>query len=268
MPLTRFRNLSDEGLRLYNASIRTTKNKNFLKRLIHNLFWTRYDDKLLEISNSFRESSYTLFSMLDSKIEYIFSNGLRNMMKTILTPKINSRNPVLNVKQNYLFHLDLISTAHQSGDYNTVILCLLALQHPYVDRLNISNKKIERIFNEIDNNYGNLSNGFIHHLDKILQNNCNESEIPSIFLYLIYCEDISQFSNIRFNKLKIPNEKKRRLYEIYELYHYFNLRKNFLSELYKSKINDKELYLLSNDIKPFQEFSNETINPLNTLKLN
>ena len=66
MPLTRFRNLSDEGLRLYNASIRTTKNKNFLKRLIHNLFWTRYDDKLLEISNSFRESSYTLFSMLDS----------------------------------------------------------------------------------------------------------------------------------------------------------------------------------------------------------
>ena len=205
MPLTRFRNLSDEGLRLYNASIRTTKNKNFLKRLIHNLFWTRYDDKLLEISNSFRESSYTLFSMLDSKIEYIFSNGLRNMIKTILTPKINSRNPVLNVKQNYLFHLDLISTAHKSGDYNTVILCLLALQHPYVDRLNIFNKKIERIFNEIDNNYGNLSNGFIHHLDKIIQNGCNESEIPSIFLYLIYCEDISEFSNIRFNKLKISN---------------------------------------------------------------
>ena len=105
-------------------------------------------------------------------------------------------------------------------------------------------------------------------MDKIIQNDCNESEIPSIFLYLIYCEDISEFSNIRFNKLKIPNEKKKRLYEIYELYHYFNIRKIFFSELYKSKINDKELYLLSHDIKPFHEFSNETINPLNTLKLN
>ena len=33
MPLTRFRNLSDEGLRLYNASIRTTKNKKFFKEI-------------------------------------------------------------------------------------------------------------------------------------------------------------------------------------------------------------------------------------------
>jgi hypothetical protein len=279
MTLTRFRNLSDEGLRLYNASIRTTKNRNFIKRLIHNIFWTRYDDKLLEISNNCRESSYTLFSLLDTKltVEYTFNSGLRNIVKAILTPKNNSKNKWLNVKQNYLFHLDLISKSHQTGDYNTVILCLLALQHPYITRLNIFNKKIDRKFKEMDEHYGNISNGFIQHFHKIIKNNCSPDEIPAIFIYLIYCQDVCDCENIRFSKSNITITKKQILKEIYELYHYFNIRKNFLSELYRSKISDKELYFLSNNIQPFEMFhnetinplfQNETINPLNTIKLN
>lgn len=252
MPLRRCRNLSDEGLRLYNVSINPTKNGHVLKRILHNLFWTKYDDKLLEISNNCRESSYTLFSYLDSKVKHVFNQGVRNIVKIILTPKVNSKNILCNIKQNYLFHLDLVYKSHQSGDYNTVILCLLALQHPYITRLHISSKKIERMFREMDDKYGTISNGFIHHFNDVIQNNYNELEIPSIFIYLLYCEGINSKSS----------EKQQRLREIYELYYYFNIRKNFLSEIYRSKINDTELYSLSNDIKPFKIFQNETINPL------
>jgi len=264
MPLTRYRNLSDEGLRLYNASIRTTKNRNFLRRLVHNLFWTRYDDKLLEISRNCRESSYTLLSYLESKLktECTFNVGLRNIIKAILTPKIECRNKWLSVKQNYLFHLDLLSKSHETGDYNTVILCLLALQHPYITRLGILNKRISKKFIEIDEKYGTLSDGFLNHFNQVIQNDYQNSEIPSVFIYLMYCEDLQQCENIRFSRSEIGKEKRQRLREIYDLYYYLNIQKSYLSELYRSKINDVELYSLSNDIKPFQKFQNETINPL------
>ena len=79
-----------------------------------------------------------------------------------------------------------------------------------------------------------------------------------LFLYIYYIVKI-HFNN---SKLKISDEKQQLLREIYELYHYFNFRKDYLSELYRSKINDNELYSLSNNIKPFKIFQNETINPL------
>ena len=252
MTSRRCRNLSDEGLRLYNVSINSTKNGHVLKRILHNLFWTKYDDKLLKISNNCRESSYTLFSYLDSNVKHVFNQGVRNIVKIILTPKVISKNILCNIKQNYLFHLDLAYKSHQSGDYNTVILCLLALQHQYVARLHISSKKIDRMFREMGDKYGTISNGFIHHFNHVIQNNYNELEIPSIFIYLLYCEGTHSNSP----------EKRQRLREIYELYYYFNIRKNFLSEIYRSKINDNELYSLSNNIKPFKIFQNETINPL------
>ena len=108
------------------------------------------------------------------------------------------------------------------------------------------------MFREMGDKYGTISNGFIHHFNHVIQNNYNELEIPSIFIYLLYCEGTHSNSP----------EKRQRLREIYELYYYFNIRKNFLSEIYRSKINDNELYSLSNNIKPFKIFQNETINPL------
>ena len=261
---TRKRKISEEGLLMYNVGM-NKKSTGFLKNILHKLFWTKYDDKLLEISNNCYQSSHTLFSHLNSKIEYIFANGLRNMVKIILTPSPKSRNRLHSVRQNYLFHLDLILKSHDKGDYNTVILCLLALQHPYITRLQIKpNKKTKRTFNKMNKEYGTIPNGFIEHFNKIIENDCNDSEIPSIVLYLLYCQEFKNISNVQlFQNKNISEDKITRLYEIYELYHYFNFRKEFLSKLYESKINDNELYELSNKIKPFLEFLNETINPLN-----
>ena len=268
MPFIRKRNISEEGLLLYNVCM-NNKSKGFLKNILHNLFWTKYDDKLLEISNNCYKSSHTLFSHLNAKIEYIFANGLRNMVKIILTPLPKSRNKLHSVRQNYLFHLDLILKSHEKGDYNTVILCLLALQHPYITRLKIkSNKKTKRTFDKMNKEYGTIPNGFTEHFYKILENDCNDSEIPSIVLYLLYCQELKNVSNVSlFQNENISENKITRLHEIYELYYYFNLRKEFLSELYKSKVNDSELYELSNNIKPFLVFLNETINPLNEYEI-
>ena len=143
-----------------------------IKKVLSNMFNSKYDIELNEKKNTLRESTCKLMSMIDDmdSINDKCKIAINNLVLIILTND-NEKINIQRVKYNLGFYLNLAKKAMDSDDHQTALLIKLAVDNNNIKRLKINyNKSMTRTYNELELKYGSFKNMNKNHLNDILKN--------------------------------------------------------------------------------------------------
>ena len=197
----RTRNLSDEGINLFNIALiddkygeddgkykRKSKKKSTycseiedelpakthcyskIKKMLHDIWTTDYDIELDMTKCAMRNSSKTLYSYLINKnndmLPHLINNAVINLIMLILT-KDKTICKYNQIKINYGFYCNLALKAKHEKDHQTALLILCALQHTCFHILKIKEKYKKKI-NELELTYGTPVSCYSKHMNDFL----------------------------------------------------------------------------------------------------
>ena len=135
--LSRKRALSKEGFRLYLNASKPVHHKSWLKRMVHRLFKTNYDDYLLDVVYKCMSSTRALAGQFENQdTARRLDSAIRHTTRIVLTgdkKKVKKR----QVLRTFRFFMDVMDFAYRYEDYQTVNMLYLALTHPAIQELNL-----------------------------------------------------------------------------------------------------------------------------------
>lgn len=249
----RTRTLSDEGLSLFNLA-HVQRNK--LSVMMHDLFWSDYDQRLEDVLQRCRDSAVALVKHWNMEVNrdeqpvgsttQKINKGLRNAVRLILSPNkakhLGTKKHGKQVQQNFRFYCDVMKRAFENGDHQSSMLYHLALTHACVKRLNLKHpKRMEDVWKKIETAYGTIRTGFAEHVRAFLYNGFSNDFIPSVIAMSIYCK-----------KNKNANQETvKELLEIIEIYGYIHYFINYNEiPLYEDlQVVERDLFDLSHHVK-------------------
>ncbi len=262
----RSRTLSDEGLTLFNlAHVPRSK----LSGILHNLFWSDYDQRLKDVLERCHESAIALIKHWNSEVNRNetpkgstakkLNSGVRNAVRLILAPTeddhLGTKRHRHQVQQNYLFYNDVMKHAFQAGDHQSSMLYYLALTHACVARLRLKRpKRMDAVLRNIETAHGSAKTGYAEHIRHLLYTGFSEKFVPSIIAMSMYKnKNEVMYENMYENKAYSANtEKVKDLLEIIEIYgyiYYFIAYNNI--PLYEDKgVVETDLFELSHCVHP------------------
>jgi hypothetical protein len=252
----RTRTLSDEGLSLFNLA-HVQRNK--LSVMMHDLFWSDYDQRLEDVLQRCHDSAVALVKHWNMEVNrdeqpvgsttQKINNGLRNAVRLILSPNktehLGTKKHRKQVQQNFRFYCDVMKRAFENGDHQSSMLYHLALTHACVKRLNLKHpKRMKDVWKKIDSAYGTMRTGFAEHVRAFLYNGFSNDFIPSVIAMSIYCKR---------NKTYDTNQEtaKKDLLEIIEIYGYIHYFINYNEiPLYEdNQVVERDLFDLSHHVQ-------------------
>ena len=136
----RNRALSDEGRKLYLNANTPVRSSNWLRNFVCGVFHTQYDDNLLDVVQKCMRSTQALAAQFeDDSISEKLQSAITHTTRLVLTrdkKKVRRR----HVLRTYRFFIDVMEYAYRYGDYQTVHLMYLALNHPAIHELNLPDR--------------------------------------------------------------------------------------------------------------------------------
>lgn len=250
------RTLSDEGLTLFNlAHVQRSK----LNGILHDLFWSDYDQRLKDVLERCHESAIALIQhwnlevnrneMPEGSTAKKLNSGIRNTVRLILSPRkddhLGTKKHRCQVQQNYHFYNDVMKRAFQAGDHQSSMLYYLALSHVCVTRLDLKRpKRMDAMLRNIETAHGSMKTGYAEHIKNLLYTGFSDKFIPSIIAMSMYKNKNEAYS--------ANPERVKDLLEIIEIYgyiYYFICYNNI--PLYEDNgVVENDLFELSHRVRP------------------
>lgn len=215
--------LSNEGRKLFCLGMQQPQS--CLKRLVHNLFHTDYDDQLNHAIDKCRKSSKSLCAQFDTlHFEHRMDTSILRILKVILSspPKV------------YRFFLDIAKQSHKQHDHQTALVVCLALSNDALVHIK-KPKHADEWLAQMKREYGYPSyDKHIQYFDKVRTHHV----IPSVFAFSKFVKRkqfINKIDDVSF------------ALQLLEIYKYLKLDERDVLPLYKL-IDSKEATQLKNEI--------------------
>lgn len=216
--------------------IKKTKCKK-AKTLLQKIFSSKYDNELDEMKINLRNSTCKILGMINDMDNVILkcTNAINNLVLLILTND-NEKINMQKVKYNLGFYLNLADRAMKSNDHQTAVLIKTAVENSNIKRLKIKyNKKMKRIYDSLENKYGNINNLHKHHLNDILKNGFVYEWLPSILVLNTHTDKEFLYHSMfsKYKNIKNDDKTTETLLKINECkYHQYKDFPNELSDIY------------------------------------
>ena len=263
----RTRNLSDDGLNLFNIAICDSKDTEHnelsynrysdikdmpvktycyskIKQLLHDIFTTDYDVELDMTKTVMRNSSKTLYTYLkninNDIIPGLINNAVVNIIMLILT-KDKTICKYNQIKLNYGFYCNLALKANKEKDHQTALLILCALHHTCFHILKIKHKFKSKLL-ILETVYGTPVSCYSKHMKDFLHVN-DYNYLPSVMIMQMQMKKMEeQTKGLQFIKKDTNKIKEVQSLLISKINNYYNY--------YKENKDIVDIY----NLNPFQQF--------------
>jgi len=182
----RKRSLSREGCRLFASGMLPTNGRS----LFCGLFHSEYDDRILSVLTSCRESAQVLCTYDDNEnLEKMLNTGILQTIKLIISEN-NKKVSKRQMKKNFRFFFDIMIQSLQTEDHQTAGLMYMALTHPIINNLNLKKPKhYQKHVNAFTDKQGSIANSFDPHITEFI-NVRHTGYIPSLIAIHIWNKTI------------------------------------------------------------------------------
>lgn len=200
------RRLSSDGFKLFNLAMNPLPPPHIIKRMLSCLFHSEYDDRLIEMTKQCLQASKQLFAYSGDPIrkDYInkfIDNSIMNVIYAILCKDGEMANRV-QMRQNYLYFMDVLQAAHRYGDHNTAIMLRSALEHHALKQMKFKlRKKDQGLLQKLEDEYGTWRNCYKNHL-KMAMNTDDLEILPSMMVLQMHVARHKAYSTIGQCRLK------------------------------------------------------------------
>jgi hypothetical protein len=222
--MSKRKRVSSDGMKLFNMAIMTAPSKSKIRQMLSCLFTTPYDDRLEEMCQQCRSASEQLYSYThykDIDVNKLIDNSIFNVVHAMLmkNEELGTRR---DIRQNYMYFMDVAKLASRSNDHNTAILIRAALMHHSIKQLGLKPRKSDQwFFKDFEEQYGSFRDCYKQHLLTAMNNEEYETWIPSLMVLNMHRNRHRAFSTIGRCKVQYyPNDIQSRI-GMFNLHHYY-----------------------------------------------
>ena len=232
----RSRSLSKEGCRLFNIAYERDASHINLPALLCSFFTSDFDIRLEKSCDKLRESTYKLYSFLDSKniksIPKLIDNAITNIVILVLTNE-DKIAKLHQVKLNFKYYLSIAKLAYNQNDHQTVIVIRSALNNFHIQRLKLKISKRDKEFLDLlDKQYGSFKDCCAGHLRQMLGNTDVNKFLPSLMILLIHLNKTKEYAKCYETIGTFPKELRDKQKELEKIVkNYYNYYKNYEDEV-------------------------------------
>lgn len=209
------RRLSSDGFHLFNmAYTPAMPRRSIVKKMLHCMFHTEYDDKLDLFVSQLRDSSKQLYMFSNHKdldLVKLIDNSIMNVIYSCML-RDGSVATKHQIMQNIRYYSDAMQRCFDENDHNSALMLHSALKHHSIKQLKIRDRKKDTEFKQdMEIKYGTWQNCYKHHLLEVMSGFPIEVDtpyIPSMMVLKMHENRHRAFSTIGKCKIK---------YEPYEI---------------------------------------------------